>query len=129
MILSFKAQFKEPILNGTKIHTIREDKPDRWKPGMKIHAATGVRTPNYDCFFESKCVSTQEIWICRYPSYKDIKIDGRHVTEIIFDDRSTTQLAKNDGFEDINDLFEFFFPKDGYGMFKGKIIHWTDFKY
>lgn len=57
MILSFKKQFSEPILKGTKIHTIREDKPNRWKPGNKIHFANGVRTQNYNCFKESVCIS------------------------------------------------------------------------
>ena len=37
MILTFKERFVEPILNSTKIHTIREDKYNRWKKGMKIH--------------------------------------------------------------------------------------------
>jgi hypothetical protein len=32
MILSFKQQFKEKILSGEKIHTIREDLGRRWQP-------------------------------------------------------------------------------------------------
>lgn len=49
MILSFKEQFIPKILDGTKIHTIREDKKNRWEAGKKIHFATGVRTKNYKC--------------------------------------------------------------------------------
>lgn len=38
MLLTFsKPQFKNLILDGTKIHTIRLDKTNRWKKGMKIH--------------------------------------------------------------------------------------------
>lgn len=37
MILSYsKPEFKGLILGGDKIHTLREDKSDRWKPGMSI---------------------------------------------------------------------------------------------
>lgn len=43
MILSFKKQFLDPIITGSKIHTIRADKPNRWKPGNKIHFATGEK--------------------------------------------------------------------------------------
>ena len=35
------------------------------------------------------------------------------------------QLAKNDGFDSIEDFFKFF-TKD---IFVYKLIHWTDFKY
>jgi len=56
MVLAFKKRFVEPIKKGVKIHTIREDKTNRWKSGMKVHAATGVRTKNYNCFFESVCI-------------------------------------------------------------------------
>ena len=34
------------------------------------------------------------------------------------------ELAKNDGFESVEDFFAYF-NKD----FKGKIIHWTDLQY
>lgn len=51
MILSFKPQFRQKILDGTKIHTIRDDPNDRWQAGKIIHAATGVMTKNYDCFY------------------------------------------------------------------------------
>lgn len=47
MILGFKPQFVQPIIDRTKIHTIREDKHNRWVPGKVIHMATGVRTKSY----------------------------------------------------------------------------------
>jgi hypothetical protein len=60
MILGFKPQFKEPILKGTKIHTLRDDEQERWRVGMTIHFATGVRTKYYNCFKQDKCKSTQQ---------------------------------------------------------------------
>ena len=143
MVLGFEPQFVEPILDGTKIHTIREDKHNRWKPGMKIHFATGVRIKNYHQFKTAVCVSVQEIRI----NWRDIFIDGKSLNHIIpfihvgytklLEGNSLKmyipnemisineyRLATNDGFESIDD-FRKWFNKD----FTGKIIHWTDFKY
>jgi uncharacterized protein YqfB (UPF0267 family) len=122
MVIGFKEKFKEPILKGTKIHTIREDAHNRWKIGMKMHMATGVRTKNYNQFQEMKCMSIQGIEITRVSDYLNdtiVTVDGRKLilSEI-------QQLAWNDGFENLID-FWMWFDKD----FKGKIIHWTDFRY
>jgi len=123
-----------------KIHTIREDVHNRWKPGMKIHHAYGVRTKKYDCFAESDCVSVQSIEIYQVSiddvdasSYTkeyiknsnepfkifEVYIDGRRLTGTEFE-----TLAKNDGFDSVDDFFRWFDKP-----FKGKIIHWTDYKY
>jgi len=59
MILGFKTKtkdgrytnFVEKIEKGEKIHTIREDKLNRWRAGRIIHAAVGVRTNEYRQFF------------------------------------------------------------------------------
>ena len=118
MKLGFKKQFVDPIKNGTKIHSIREDEHDRWKAGNIIHFATGVRTKYYNCFFEDVCKSTQDFEIV-YDDEPFVYIDGKilWVEEIEL-------LAKHDGFNSMEDFFKWF-DKD----FKGKIIHWTDFRY
>ena len=120
MILAFKPHFIEPIANNIKIHTIREDKPNRWKKNNLIHFATGVRTKNYNNFQIGICVSTQRFEI-RYYSY---------LFRVTIDDRTLSYgeietLAINDGFNNVQELLDFFDNKD----FEGKIIHWTDFKY
>ena len=121
MILPFKPRFEQPINNGIKIHSLREDKHNRWRAGTKIHMATGVRTPKYKCFRIEHCVSVQRIEIGYSDFVEDItvKIDGRMllVEEIL-------QLALNDGFKGVFDFFIWF--SEG---FEGKIIHWTDYKY
>lgn len=125
MILGFKKQFEDKIISGSKIHTIREDPTRRWKPGVKIHAATGVRTKNYRCFFESQCISVQEIEIS-YPKiakygngYPEIYIDGKYC-DLIW----RQKLAKRDGFITLDEFYDWF-NKD----FRGVIIHWTDLIY
>ena len=124
MILGFNPQFKQPILDGTKIHSIREDKHKRWKIGRLIHFATGVRTKLYQQFLLRTCMGTQKIKI----EYDNIPPIGDSATVMIdgefLDFDGMELLAKNDGFESISDFFEWF-NKD----FSGKIIHWTNLKY
>ena len=119
MVLGFNPQFPAKILEGTKKHTIREDKKDRWKPGMKIHFATGVRTKNYNQFKEGVCKSVQKIKITYLEGSIRIRVDGQ-----LIDYASLKRIAKNDGF-DSSRAFLNWFNKD----FEGKIIHWTDLKY
>ena len=124
MVLGFKPQFKDLIKTGQKKHTMREDKHNRWKAGRVIHFATGVRTKFYNLFKIGECKSVQSIRI----DYDYIQSIG-HCVSVFIDDRSLHPdeiriLAKNDGFEDTSEFFDWF-NKD----FKGKIIHWTDLKY
>ena len=118
MIISFKAQFKPLILNGSKIHTIRADKTSRWKAGNEIHFATGVRTADYDCFKKGICVGVQKIQIRRCYG-EAVRIDGIGLSR-----GDIKNLAINDGFSDVDSFFQWFDTD-----FEGKIIHWTDFKY
>lgn len=139
MIISYKKQFpwgkptnfKQKILDGTKIHTMREDKLGRWKAGRHIHHAHGVRTKNYDCFLENDCVSDQKVRIERSKGNKDfvtisINEEPFYLRQggIVVFDNGMIELAKNDGFDSVDDFFKWF-DSD----FSGKIIHWTDFKY
>lgn len=123
MILGFKTinpKTKEPtnfvqkIMDGTKIHSIRQG--NRWKPGMLIHAATGVRTKNYNRFKMLSVISVQNIVI--HPTGL-IMIDGAGLNEY-----TKSLLATNDGFYSLEDFFLWF---DNYC--NGQIIHWTNYRY
>lgn len=116
MILAFKPQFKDKILNSTKIHTIREDSNRRWKAGRKIQMATGVRTKNYNCFKEVECVSVQEISI-KY--YKKLGVTNKVSIKVDGFDVPLNEISFNDGLSPSE--FLNWFDKD----FKGVIIHWT----
>jgi len=132
MIIGFKERFLHKIESGTKIHTIRVDKHDRWKSGMKMDMATGVRTKAYKKFAEKTCIGTQKISIKYFDiinSYM-IWIDEIYFgsvfldSEILFFTPEVKELSQNDGFDDVKEFLEWF-GKD----FKGKIIHWTDKRY
>jgi len=152
MILSFKKKFRwidpngkflntnfeQKILERTKIHTIREDPTDRWKAGNKINFVTGARSKNYNEFYLGECYSVQ------YISIRHSLMNGKkHIVVTVGDTpqdpkvlyngarnnptqhENVLQLAKNDGFDSIENFFKFF-RKD---IFVHKLIHWTDFKY
>jgi hypothetical protein len=130
MVLSFKKEFKNKILKGTKIHTIREDKPNRWKRGNKIHFATGVRTKNYNEFKFLMCISTQRVDLsCNFSigSRVHINVEGKLLNIV---DR--LKFAQNDGFETYEDFEGWFMPliaETGKNIFTAKIIHWTNKRY
>lgn len=117
MILSFKEKFVHKILSGNKIHTIREDKSNRWNSDCDIHFATGVRTKRYNQFYGAMCISTQKIQI-EYINAR-VYVDGR-----LLNNNEVNRLAYNDGFYSGYELLNFF-GKD----FIGKIIHWTTITY
>lgn len=143
MLLGFKKQFVPLILFGEKIHTIREDKHNRWKAGNIIHFATGIRTKNYNQFMTGECKSVQPILLVNHGNhvyckiqigenqyihndcveYENIKFYKRHLSKggLLVD------LCKNDGLE-WQAFKDWFVPKNG-DKFEGKIIHWTDFTY
>lgn len=133
MVLGFKKQFKEPILAGTKLHSIREDLHDRWRPGLMIQMATGTRSKYYDCFKETPCQSTQRI------SMKLMGIlDKEPVLVITISARTLVnakeyeRVAINDGFENFEAFEKWWKPvlaKLVNFHFSGKIIHWTDLRY
>lgn len=109
-----------------KIHTIREDKTDRWKAGMKIDFFINVRTKDMFRFAPVlPVVSVQNFEVEKLCDtgewYKDFIVLVDNVYQEVDEIK---QIAQNDGFDTVEDFFEYF-NKD----FKGKIIHWTDKKY
>lgn len=134
MLLTFsKEKFYSDIMAGRKIHTIRTDKNRRWKKGNKIHFWLGNprntnRKPPPKQFKLAQCKSVEQIIIRKeqdiklYPHGMSIKIMGQALIN-----KEIELLAFNDGLE-INEFREWFLP----GMqveYKGRIIHWTDYKY
>ena len=130
MIIGYKPQFPDKILNGTKKHTIRTDAHDRWHAGMKMHQSTGVRTKQYKLIRVDTCTGTQKITIVwRYYKlvssayvYVDDKCIGSYTNQ--YPSGMLKVLARNDGFDSVEDFFNWFNTD-----YIGKIIHWTDLRY
>lgn len=116
-----------------KFHTIREDKKNRWKVGAKIDFFINCRQKDMFRFAPVlPVVSIQEVSIIHETVFTNktatIKIDGEWFAAYNFSKGNIygklETFIKNDGFDTIEDFFSYF-NED----FKGKIIHWTDFKY
>jgi hypothetical protein len=123
MILGFKQQFKDKILDNSKIHSIRQDKKERWKSGRLIQFCTGVRTKQHYQFYEDVVKSVQTIEI--FTNIKSVIIDSRVLT-----DEQVYDLAINDGFDSIHEFYEWFKQYENeYHFFTGRLIHWTNHKY
>lgn len=146
MILTYSnPRFKDLILLGQKIHTIREDKNRRWKPGMSIQHWMGnprnvLKNPHQ--FASGECKAVQdfyvqsnrldfrgyriepqvEVWIGEFSPKGAIYDEGRWIT---YDE--VKELAKNDGLT-LDEFREWFVP-DNKPRFTGRIIHFTDKTY
>lgn len=117
-------EFREKVLDGRKIHSIREDKHDRWREGMSIEMAYGVRSDDYEQWNADRpdlqtCTGTQPFEIKWKGHDYQVRVDGHRLTPA-----EVEQLAKNDGFDELVDFLTWFSSD-----FKGKIIHWTKMRY
>jgi hypothetical protein len=124
MILGFKTMFpwgeptnfSEKIISGKKLTTIREG--SRWKPGMKIHFATGVRTKNYNQFASGVCRLVYDITIV--PKDKEIYIIDTGTSEIFHIKKNDIKaISRRDGFDSVEDFWKYFDK-----LFQGQLISW-----
>ena len=127
--------------NKGKIHTIREDKKNRWKPGILIDFFINCRQKDMFRFApQISVVSVQEVFMTRRGH--DLEITISKVDSYIGGDDfylyhdAKKQLALNDGFDSLIDFNLYFleridenYKQTGNSWFKGKIIHWTDERY
>ncbi|MDN3673096.1 hypothetical protein QWY99_08555 [Flavobacterium branchiarum] len=118
-----------PLLRP-KLHTIREDKNDRWKSGMKIDFFINVRQKDMFRFAPvMKVVSVQDVYMS-YRSNDVIQISVDDKELFVFSER--LEFAQNDGFDTWEDFFDYFYPQikaTPDNFLKMKLIHWTDKKY
>jgi hypothetical protein len=113
-----------------KLHTICEDKNDRWKPGVMIDFFINTRTKNMFRFAPRiPVVSDQTVKII-YP-YKGATRANVYIGNKLYysfmlpsNENKIIELAQNDGFDTVEDFFAYF-NED----FSGKIIHWTGKRY
>jgi hypothetical protein len=132
MILGFRTEFNgkptgfvEKIISGVKIHSMREG--NRWRIGMPIQFATGVRTKQYNQFKEGRCSFIQ--YVTLYPKYKRAMMGTPSKSWLPSNYSLSNQqielLAKNDGFDSVEDFWEWFGGEEK----TYQLIHWTDLKY
>lgn len=133
VLKNYRLEPKNIVGRKPKLHTIREDKNDRWQPGTMIDFYINSRTKNMFRFAPRILViSRQSIEIKYFSNHLIVFIDEFFFGQAFWHSKDDfydytidlEKLAINDGFESVEDFFDYF-NED----FKGKIIHWTDLKY
>lgn len=123
MIISFKPQFVPKILAGTKIHTLREDKTNRWQAGRKMHMYTGRYTATDRQFIKAaECVSVQQVLL--FPENRWIGVHNKAGVMQYLTKFEIEEFARNDGFDTLEAFWQWFTTTQTL-----KLIHWTDKRY
>lgn len=132
MLLGFKPQFQQPIITGTKIHTLRDKRKVTPKIGETLHMYTGLRTRKAKLIRKDlKLKAVQEVYILLT---WDLYLKRHYVSELLIDGRDCTnalvEFFINDGFSTAYEYIAFVNPPKGKNCYiKKDIFHWTDFKY
>lgn len=129
MILSYsKDRFKDLILSGHKKHTLRSDKNNRWKVGMKIQHWRGNPRNRHNANYHVHEFATGVVkGIEEVELVKDTRAPlgfEAYVNEIELTTKQKLDLLKNDGFDNEKGFRAWFF-KDS-DKWVGRIIHFTD---
>lgn len=123
---------KEPLNFGIasrnhipKIHTIRKDEKNRWKPGMMIDFFINARTKDMFRFAPKiPLKDKQRIYITYIQGRFEVSVDDRYMYW-----KDIEQIAINDGFDSYEDFRDYFISEMVDYYYGGYILHWTDFKY
>ena len=129
MLLTFtKPEFEGLIKKSIKLHTIREDKNNRWKVGNSIQFWMGNprNVKNHPYQFGVGVCSRVEKIAMNFQQHREDNPDTVEIGATTL--RSMEELnafAVKDGFTNWYDM-SLFFGKHG-ERFEGKIIFWEDF--
>lgn len=112
---NFKKRFAQLVESGEKYQTIRAERKDGWRPriGTTLYLYTSMRTKSCQKLREAPCISVEAITI-----YKRVEVSGRWLTS-----GEVEKLAKADGFETVDQFFDFFRKEHGL-PFRGLLIKW-----
>ncbi|WP_339680008.1 ASCH domain-containing protein [Cyclobacterium marinum] len=141
MLLGFKKQFAGPILDGTKIFTIREKRKVEPKIGETLHMYSGLRTKHTELISKEHTLTGIQLVDIAISEDRSVKPFIKWVT-VYVDERqlSNTELnvlAVSDGFTDLNDFCNFWLKGGKPDENKWVVVlkkdlvmhHWTDFRF
>lgn len=122
---SFKPRFAQPILDGTKLGTIRANGRRRHaRPGDALQLYVAMRTKSCRLVKRENCDSTFPIRLTMSGSgdFDSARIGDQNLNLWQMDN-----LAREDGFSCIRDMAEFWMQTHGKGEqleFNGTLIRW-----
>lgn len=118
---SFKAQFRAPILAGTKSQTIRADRKRHARPGEHVQLYTGMRTRQCQIIGEATCAGVSPVRIGVRDGFVDYGVRGKWTLSAHLD-----KFAQTDGFPDWAALVAFWTREHpGQDVFSGVAICWS----
>ena len=133
MLLGFKKQFAGPILDGTKIFTIREKRKVEPKIGETLHMYSGLRTKYCEKI-------TSEHKLTGVSSIKMVVSDGK--IAILINNKGLNRFEQKvfttcDGFTNRQSFIDFWLKDVKPNKFGTRMIvkedlviyHWTDFRF
>jgi len=116
--------FKDKILNGSKRQTIRGIRKNPIKEGEKLYLWWKQRSPQREKLGEAKCVSIRHVYI---NNGVEIKKPNDNFASFLINDGELNQFAIADGFDNWQQLIEFF--ENAHGLpFEGVLIEWDSIK-
>lgn len=122
---SFQKRFAPPILDGTKVHTIRAERRRHARPGEAMQLYTGMRTKVCKLILTPVCEAAVPVHMvfCRRGG-AEIRIGGRLMAAVLLD-----AFARADGFADLADMVGFWWAahplEDGVTLtFQGVLLRW-----
>lgn len=119
---SFKRQFAEPILAGTKQQTIRADRRRHARPGEELQLYTGMRTKQCKLIGRATCVAVVPVML-NFAEYGVVKIGDT----VLFSDARMQEFARCDGFASWAAMRDFWHENHpGSDQFEGVLIRWGD---
>jgi hypothetical protein len=132
MLLGFKKRFEQPILNGTKVLTMRFPRKHPAKIGERLHMYSGLRTPACKLIANHhKIVSIQSVRlsiITEATSGKEIivfiDVDGKRMLGYSF-----LKLITADGFNSSNEFIEYWLDGKEKITVNLNLYHWTDLRF
>ncbi|MCT7971183.1 ASCH domain-containing protein [Laspinema olomoucense] len=112
--INFQQRFAKMVEKGIKRQTIRGYRKRPFVVGDKLMLYTGMRTKLSHFLRESTAIGVQDIKIEENRVY----VDGCEL-----DEENLLKLANDDGFESIDEFFDFFCSVHGL-PFQGQLIRW-----
>jgi hypothetical protein len=126
----YVVEFDKTTVRKPKLHTLRDDPNDRWYRGKMIDFFINVRKKNMFRFAPKlPVVSTQKVYMTyAWGNIIEISVGNKQLVSQF----EREQFAINDGFDNWDDFFNYFYPKIRAApkeLYKPKLIHWTDLRY
>lgn len=117
---SFKKQFIDPIVGGTKSQTIRAN-------GKRRHAIVGESLQLYYAMRTKECRKIVADPVCTLSIAIAIGVGPKKINYIRLGNSLVEDLeafARSDGFESLQAMHEFWIDNHGPGCFVGTLIGW-----